>query len=260
MAAAQDFTDNFGMHRVGRTSQVSTRQSPDVVQPLLSNRGVMSDIQIIESALKRAAARRRLQRALNGFAVGLLAGGAVLFLAIASYKLFPIERVVVPVAAIAAAVLAVIGFVLGGWRQGSLIETAQWVDERRQLKERLSTALEMTQTPGTSDWKRLLLTDAAKHAQSLDPRQLLVFRLPRVAKWALLIASVPTVYVFFNAQRRAGCSRATCRKWDKQERPSASCRPGDSNRSKSSKVPVRAPTGCVARAGCLPRLWRRRVG
>src|SRR4030095_6355710 len=42
---------------------------------------LMNEIQVIESALRRAAARRRLQRALNGLAVGLLTGGTVLLLA-----------------------------------------------------------------------------------------------------------------------------------------------------------------------------------
>jgi hypothetical protein len=78
-------------------------------------------------------------------------------------------------------------FVIGGWRKGSMLQTARWVDERKELKERLSTALEISGDGAASDWKQLLLADAARHAQSLDPRQLFVFRLPGLAKWALLV-------------------------------------------------------------------------
>lgn len=146
----------------------------------------MSEIQIIESALKQAETRRRLQRALNGFALGLLAGGVVLLLAIACFKALPIQRAVIPAAAIAAAALALAGFVIGGWRKSSMIETARWIDDRKQLKERLSTALELSGQSAPADWKHLLLADAAKHAQSLDPRQLMAFRVPGAARWALL--------------------------------------------------------------------------
>jgi hypothetical protein len=154
----------------------------------------MSDITIIESALERAARRRRLQRALNGLALGLLTGGAALLLAIAAYKVFPIPYTVIPIAGMAAGVCALLGFVIGGWNKHSLLQTARWVDDRQQLKERLSTALELSGKssgkPAPEDWKHLLLSDAAHHAQALDPRRLFVLRFPSPGKWALAVMAL----------------------------------------------------------------------
>jgi hypothetical protein len=153
----------------------------------------MSDITIIESALERAARRRRLQRALNGLALGLLTGGAALLLAIAAYKVFPIPYTVIPIAGMAAGVCALLGFVIGGWNKHSLLQTARWVDDRQQLKE-LSTALELSGKssgkPAPEDWKHLLLSDAAHHAQALDPRRLFVLRFPSPGKWALAVMAL----------------------------------------------------------------------
>jgi hypothetical protein len=50
----------------------------------------MSELQVIESALQQAARRRRLECALNGFVRGLLAGGVLVLLVLAVYKLAPI--------------------------------------------------------------------------------------------------------------------------------------------------------------------------
>src|SRR5437867_3921641 len=127
----------------------------------------MSELQIIESTLLRAARRRRWQRALNGLGLGLLAGAGVFLLALATYKLLPIPPWIVPAAALLALGLTLAGFVRGAWPKVSLLETARWVDQRNDLKERLSTALEMAGAR-PDDWQRLLLADAAKHAQPLN--------------------------------------------------------------------------------------------
>jgi len=148
----------------------------------------MSELQVIESALQRAARRRRLECALNGFVRGLLAGGVVVLLALAVYKLAPVPSWMIPAAGIAAIALALGGLVWGAWRSMSLFETARWVDERKQLKERLSTALEMSGSRAPDDWKQLLLADAAKHAETLNAKELLPIGLPRAARWALLVA------------------------------------------------------------------------
>jgi hypothetical protein len=150
----------------------------------------MSELQVIESALAKAARRRRIERALHGLGGGLLAGGVVLLLAMAAYKLFPIPLTVVSGAGIAAAACALIGFIIGGWRRTSLLEIARWVDERKELKERLSTALEMSGTRAPEEWKHLVLSDAAQHARSLNAKEILPIGLPKVARWALLMLAL----------------------------------------------------------------------
>jgi hypothetical protein len=150
----------------------------------------MSELEIIESTLHRAARRRRLQRGLNGLALGLFAGAIALLVTMAVHKLLPIQAQIVTIVAITSAGMALAGFVVGSYRKSSQMETARWVDERKQFKERLSTALEVSASETASEWKELLLADAARHAQSLDPRQLCSVRMPGVTKWALLVLVV----------------------------------------------------------------------
>ena len=50
----------------------------------------MSDLQIIEGTLERAARRRRWERAFRGLWQGLLVGAAIWLAALATYKIFPI--------------------------------------------------------------------------------------------------------------------------------------------------------------------------
>ena len=67
----------------------------------------MSELQVIESALAKAARRRRWERALHGFGRGLFIGGILLLVALAAYKLLPLHPAVVPAAAIGASSTAI---------------------------------------------------------------------------------------------------------------------------------------------------------
>ncbi len=147
----------------------------------------MSELQIIETALEGAARRRRWDRAFLGLARASLVGAGLLLVAVAAYKLFPLPEWVVPAGGIAAGVCALAGLAIGGWRKPATLEVARWVDERKQLKERLSTALEMSGGAAPADWKQLLVHDAARHAESLKPAELLPFRFPKLARWALAV-------------------------------------------------------------------------
>ena len=150
----------------------------------------MSELQIIETTLKRAAQRQRWQRAIRGLWRGLLAGGLVWLLALALFKVFPLPVVILPAAAVVAGALMLAGCVIGWWRRPSLIETARFVDGRQQLQERLSTAWELTTRPAPGEWRELLVADAARLVSKLDPRQFLPFHLPRASRWALLVLAL----------------------------------------------------------------------
>ncbi|MEO6182592.1 MAG: hypothetical protein ABIP76_05635, partial [Verrucomicrobiota bacterium] len=150
----------------------------------------MSDLETIQTAVRRAAQRLRWQRALRGVCYGLFAGASLWLLALGCYKIFPIPFEIVLGTAIIAIPLLAIGFIHGWTRPMSLLETARWIDERQKLQERLSTALEMASLPTSGNWKDLLLSDAAGHARALDPRRLIPTRLPKVSRWALLILAL----------------------------------------------------------------------
>ncbi len=147
----------------------------------------MSEFQIIQGALERAARRRRWDRALRGLWVGLLVGAAVYLLALGVFKLRPIPEETLFWSGLVAGGCALLGFIIGGWRKLTLAETARWVDVKQNLKERLSTAMEFSEERETSRWEQLVLADAASHVQEIDPQNLVRFSLPKVTRWALLL-------------------------------------------------------------------------
>ncbi len=150
----------------------------------------MSDLQFIEATLLGAARRRRKERALRGLWQGLLVGALIWLVTLGVYKLAPIPAWTLTVAATVGLFSPLVGFIIGGWRQTSLNETARWVDGRQHLQERLSTALEMAKGTGAETWRTLLVNDAAAHVKELDPRRLVQFRLTKASRWALLVLAL----------------------------------------------------------------------
>jgi hypothetical protein len=146
----------------------------------------MSEIEVIQEALRAAENRRRWQAALNGAARGILAGAILWLAALAIFKLFPIPYTVVVGAAVAAGLLTLVLFLRGWLRKASLAQTARWVDGKEHLQERLSSALEIATAGGDASWRALLLADAARFAREIDPRKLIPLRLPEAARWAAL--------------------------------------------------------------------------
>lgn len=150
----------------------------------------MSELQTIETALAEAARRRRWARALRGLWTGLMVGAILSLLLTGAYHLLPLPLWTLPVAALMPFPCAMIGLIVGGWRKSSLPEVARWVDGRQQLKERLSTALEMAGNPAAGSWRDIVLVDAARHAEEIDSKTLLPFHLPRSVKWAVAVLAL----------------------------------------------------------------------
>ncbi|PWU15847.1 MAG: hypothetical protein C5B50_14825 [Verrucomicrobia bacterium] len=134
---------------------------------------------------------------------GLLFGALAALLMAGAFHLWPLP-LWVPVAALVAPFVAMaFGLIVGGWRKPSLKEVARWVDNKQQLKERLSTALEIAAEEAgpasgahgqavraPSGWSDLVVTDAAAHSKALDPRKLLPLSLPGAARWAFLLLAL----------------------------------------------------------------------
>ena len=156
----------------------------------------MSEIQVIESALQRAARRRRWAGALRGLWRGLLVGAIISFLVVGVYKLWPLlffgplPEWVVLAAPAAPIPCMLVGLIIGGWRKSSINEVARWLDVRQHLQERLSTALEVAGEEKAGRWRDLVVTDAAGHVRDLDARKLIPFGLPRGMRWALLVLAL----------------------------------------------------------------------
>lgn len=150
----------------------------------------MSELQIIESALQRAAQRRRWARALHGLWLGVFAGAVLSLLLAIIYHLLPLPAWTLVAIALAPLPCMAAGLMVGGWRKPALEETARWVDGRQHLQERLSTALEVASREESGVWRDLVVLDAAEHVKEMDPRRLMPFSLPRIARWALVLLAL----------------------------------------------------------------------
>ncbi|HOX55494.1 MAG TPA: hypothetical protein P5205_00830 [Candidatus Paceibacterota bacterium] len=150
----------------------------------------MSELQIIQSALQQAAWRCRWTRGLRGLWQGLLAGAVLSLLLLGLWHLLPLPLWTLTTAALVPLPCAVMGLILGIWRKPSLPDIARWVDGRQHLQERLSTALEVAADADAGAWRDLVVTDAAEHAKSLDPRRLVPFHLSKTARWALVVLAL----------------------------------------------------------------------
>src|SRR6266567_8434683 len=147
----------------------------------------MSELQVIESALERAARRRRSERALRGLWIGLLIGTVISLLMAGAYHLLPLPLWLPIAAALVPFPCLAAGLIIGGWHKPALAQVARWVDGKQHLQERLSTALEVASAPEAGRWRDLLVTDAAGHAKELDARRLMPFSLPKAStRWALV--------------------------------------------------------------------------
>jgi uncharacterized protein with von Willebrand factor type A (vWA) domain len=146
----------------------------------------MSQLEIVKSVLEKTARRRRWERAWRGAWFGLLAGSLLWVVALTGFKLTPISESILAGAGLMAGLSILGGFVCGWCRSESLLQTARWIDSRRNLQERLSTTLEMAGSNSSGKWGELLATDAARCVQKLTAKQLLPFGLPETGKWALL--------------------------------------------------------------------------
>lgn len=147
----------------------------------------MHELSVIDTALGRIGRRSRWLRVWRGFWQGLLAGGLVFLAVFGLYKVVPIPVWLVPGAAVLGLGITLGWALVNGLRRVAPSQIACWVDERLQLKERLSTALELAQRAEAGDWARLLVADAAQHAATLDPRRLLPWAWPKASRWTVLV-------------------------------------------------------------------------
>lgn len=145
----------------------------------------MSELTQIQAALRHAAVRRRLDRALHGLWRGLLAGSVVWLVGLGLNKVLPLPEEVAGWGWLASLLGAAAGAAIGGWRPVSLPVAARLLEDRQALQQRLSTALEIADRPDHRDspWTRLVLAEAASCVRNVDPRRLLPLHLPRLARW-----------------------------------------------------------------------------
>lgn len=211
----------------------------------------MSGLQIIQATLQRAGRRRRSERAWRGFWQGLFWACLLYLTCLIGFKLLPLPFAVLGYAALGGIGCMVVGFLAGWWRKPTAMETARWVDEQQRLQERLSTALEVGATEGAGEWRKLVVTDAADHARTVDVRRLLPFRLPDLVRWTVLVLVICTGLGFvpeyrskayLQKQREAANIRETGRQMAELIRRQLTSRP-------PTAAPARQAMGNVADLG-----------
>jgi hypothetical protein len=163
----------------------------------------MNELHTIQSTLEIVARRRRWQRAMDGLLRGMFAGGCLWLAVLVFYKVLPIPGWTLTAAGILATMAAVIGLVSGAWHSPTLPETARWIDVRLNLKERLSTALEMAGHRKQGEWSHLVLSDAAAHVSEVHPSQLQPYRLSPVCRWVLVVFALSAGLGFVPEYRSA---------------------------------------------------------
>jgi len=169
----------------------------------------MSDIQVLHSRVGDVRTRIRLLIAQRWTVRGLIGGVLFCLLLVAATK-FQWWRDAEDYLWVAITAGGFAGFIYGWMQPVSRLDAAQIADERAGLKERLSTAVELSGAESRSEIADAQLADAAKHAEELRASAILPWRMPFEVRYlaaaiALLAAVmiVPNLDVFKSAQDKA---------------------------------------------------------
>ena len=120
--------------------------------------------------------------------LGLLIGVCLWLAALGVYKLVPIPQATLHWAGAIGLALPLAGLLFGLAKRFADSDTARWLDRESGLKERLSTAVELSNSASkNARWSALVIHDAAKAASEIEPKKLLPLRLPKVCHWTLLV-------------------------------------------------------------------------
>lgn len=154
----------------------------------------MSELETIHSVLKKTARRRRWFRAWNGLFTGLFVAACLWLVAMLGFKLLPLPFGMFGGIGLLAVLFVLGGFVWGGRKRDSSLATAQWVDQKLGLKEKLSAAVEFSQS--SNRWGAVLLRDGVKCLDQVKAERLLRYKLPSVARWTVLLLFVSATLGF----------------------------------------------------------------
>ncbi len=133
------------------------------------------------SPLQKVGRRNRIQKLLEAGSWGLLCGAAVS--QVISFDFLwgtgNIEMTLLRLVLLLGSGCA-LGLIVGFLVPMDASESARQVDRHYRFKDRLLTALHLLrQQKTTTPFERLQLADAAKHAQNVDPREVVPLKLPR---------------------------------------------------------------------------------
>ena len=152
----------------------------------------MTDGESIQSNLTAAAWRVRGLRAWRAAWLGLFCWGCFWLLSLLVFKLYPIPfGWIASLLFLAPGVGAVFALAAAG-RSVPLSSVARAMDARLQTQERVGTAFEFLQSPGTisEEWRRAVISDAARLLDSVRIPTVFPIGLPRIARGVLAVLLV----------------------------------------------------------------------
>jgi hypothetical protein len=147
----------------------------------------MSDLELIRGTLKDVSRRFQLQVGWGWFWKGFFAGAVLWLLVLSVYKIWPVPVVGLVLGGLVWVLLSLAALVWGVARRPGAATTARWMDDRQHYQERLSTALEVAEKGGAGRWEELVIADAASCARDFDIRRAMPWKLPRLARWSLVV-------------------------------------------------------------------------
>jgi exonuclease VII small subunit len=148
----------------------------------------MEDVAPLLELLRRTERRRRVVRGVARAGSGAAAGLAAGLVAVVVHRLFPVPDPGTTTLLLLASTGTVVGFIAGVLPSSKPIETARWLDGAAGLKERLSTALEMSsRKDAPPEWRTLILREASVAMAGVDPRRHLPFTEPERLRIALAL-------------------------------------------------------------------------
>lgn len=163
----------------------------------------MSDLQLIQNKLEAISRRIRLFKGWQALWNGLLLASIVYLVTLAVYKFLPVSSTVLVWGFGSGTALMIFSFVFGLRRTRSLPEVARWVDIQGNLKERLSTALDLQKDSVQTPWSELVLKDAAEQARRLDTHRLVGFHVPRISRVILVLLAAAFSLGFIKEDRKS---------------------------------------------------------
>lgn len=147
----------------------------------------MTDIQKIESTLKRGQLKLFASNCWATAWKALVAGSGAVIIWIVLYKLCPIpEDYYLPGIYISASVIFLI-ILIKYLRYPSKGKTAVFIDQSQKLQERISTVLEWKDSQLQSPWTNLMLKDTLSKIDSIDWNHLIKFQFPKSALWSVIL-------------------------------------------------------------------------
>lgn len=148
-----------------------------------------NELQKIKEVLRCLARRRQWFRAWNGFFKGMFFAAVLWFVTTLAFKVLPFPFGIFDWLAVLVLLAMLCGLIAGAKKRETDLAVAQWIDDHLGLKEKLSAAIEFSKS---SEWRALLIRDGAHCLDQIDPKKVLIYRLPKPAHWTfmLLLASV----------------------------------------------------------------------